>query len=157
MWQTSGNAFLHSMHSNLCHLHWVHIHRRTISIQTHPEAIIHSVQGSIMPAVVPLMFQKIVWATCPHIRSSTRCMFWCQLDEPYGFTAEDWQNAAMLQCIWYWYPQMSLFLYHYCILWKIKLTTIIGWYCLDSYTSYIGCIYVISIHVKLPKRRYCRD
>ena len=26
--------------------------------------------------IVPLGFQKIVWATCPHISSSTSCMFW---------------------------------------------------------------------------------
>ena len=26
--------------------------------------------------IVSLMFQKIVWATCPHISSSTCCMFW---------------------------------------------------------------------------------
>ena len=31
---------------------------------------------TVVIVIVPLRFQKIVWASCPHISSSTCCMFW---------------------------------------------------------------------------------
>ena len=49
----------------------------------------------------------------------------CQLDEPYVLPCDHQQNAAML-CAFLVFTKCFLFLYHYCILQEIKLTTTIS-------------------------------
>ena len=46
-----------------------------------------------------------------------------QLDDPYGFTGDHWQNAAMLQCTYYWYPHNVFIPACFCIQLEIKLAT----------------------------------